>query len=58
MVTPLKLGFQFHFELGEIGQVPVCEFPCAIFLPWLMFDSNDQVHSIIAHLVCTGFCLE
>jgi len=31
MVTPLKFGFQFHFELSEIDQVPADEFPCAIF---------------------------
>ena len=58
MVTPLKFGFQFHFELSEIDQVPADEFPCAIFLAWLVFEANDQVHSIVAHLVRPDLWLE
>ncbi len=50
-VTPLKLGFQFHFELGKIDQVPAREIPMAIFLPRLMLEAGDEVDGVVAHFV-------
>ena len=49
-ITRLKFGFKFHFELREIDRIPACEFSCVVFLPWLMFESNNQMHGLIAHL--------
>ena len=57
-VTSLKFGFQFHFELGEIDQVPTRELPRAIFLAQWVFESNNQMHSVIAYLIRIHFWFE
>ena len=58
MVTLLKFGFQFHFELAEIDEIPAREFPCALFPSGLVFEPNDQVHSVIAHFIRSHFWFE
>src|SRR4029453_5575394 len=57
-IAPLKFSLQLYFELGEINEVPAREFPCAIFLPRLMFESDDQMHGLVAHLIRSHFGFE
>src|SRR3982751_4342710 len=56
-ITSLELGFQLHFEPGQIDQVPAREFP-AVVTARLMFKSDDEVDSVIPHLVRSHFRFE
>src|SRR6267142_6339373 len=56
-VARLELGFQVHFELRKIDQVPPREIPASVFTRF-MLKSGNQVDGVVAHLIRSDLRLE